>query len=259
MGRHLAAAVRVGAVAALLIGWGCGPSAREGVRGGREAAREAEWRWLSESKRALDAERDRLAGQQTVPATAAGQRAAAQLQVEAAAEELNRRLVDFINTDPPVPGEPLSPRQRDAIRMKSDEDVRVAREYIERGGDYRRALEILRSALVVDPGNRRLHQEIARAQAARYMTGARFAQVKEGMTAGEVSALLGAPNPKDVRAYPDKGVVAWFYPKGPAGSAAAVWFERRADGAHAVYKVDFDAVRAPAPGGEPEPAARTAA
>jgi hypothetical protein len=263
---------------------GCG-GAEETVAGGVSGARQAEWRWLEQTKRALDAQRERMATdartaasatpapvepldleQAVAPRAAApvrGERPAAgpalERQVEALVEEFNRRLVDFINADPPVPGEPLSPLQRQAIRMKSDEDVRVARAYIEDGGDYLRAFEILRSALVVDPDNEVLAQELERARSRRFMSRSRFAQVREGMTAEEVRALLGAPNPKDVRSYPDKGVVAWFYPKDPAGAAAAVWFERRADGGYVAYQSDFEAVRPPAPGPGAGPASRRAA
>ncbi len=274
----------------VVVAAGCGGRAEEAVAGGVAAARQAEWRWLEQTKRTLDAQRERLAAarakaaaapveppaQATAPPTATpqaaapvsgGQPAAAdsaaaasafERQVDALAEELNRRLVDFINADPPVPGESLTPLQRQAIRMKSDEDVRVARAYVEDGGDYLRAFEILRSALVVDPDNDLLKQELERARSRRFMSRARFEQVREGMTAEEVRALLGAPNPKDVRHYPDRAVVAWFYPKDPAGASAAVWFERRADGGYAVYELDFEAVRAPAPGSAEEPAARAA-
>lgn len=292
MRRHLGVVLRAGTLAVGLAGWGCGAPAHDAGVSGREAARTAEWRWLQATKTELDAERDRLAqagadglaaadlatgtaGQTPPPANAtaapgrgAGARAptpqdAHRRQIEIRTDELNRRLVEFLNADPPAVGEPLSPGQRQAIRMKSDEDIRVARGYVEEAGDYRRAFEILRSALIVDPENPRLKEELERTRSRRYMTAARFAQVAEGMTAGEVREVLGAPNPKDVRAYPDKGVVGWFYPKDPAGAAAAVWFARGADGAHAVYELDFAAVPAPGAGGAPEtreaPAARSAA
>lgn len=261
----------------------CGGRAEETAHGGVAGARQAEWRWLEQTKRTLDAQREQLAAaakatapaapavpvppapNQAVAPEAAGRLAAGpaaagsalERQVDALAEEFNRRLVDFINAEPPVPGEPLTPLQLQAIRMKSDEDLRVARAYIEDGGDYLRAFEILRSALVVDPDNELLAQELERARSQRYMSRARFERVREGMTAEEVREILGAPNPKDVRSYPDRAVVAWFYPKDPTGAAAAVWFERRADGGYSVYELDFEAVRAP--GGAERPAARRAA
>ncbi|MGH9362077.1 MAG: hypothetical protein ACRD2T_09180, partial [Thermoanaerobaculia bacterium] len=218
---------------------------------------------ISRTKRVLDAQRARLA------AKTAQDPAVLEIQIDLAAEELNRRLVEFINAEPPRQGAPLTSRQREALRLRSDEDIRLAREYIEDGGDYRRALEILRAALLVDPGNPRLAAEVTRAESGRYMSPARFSLVKEGMTAEQVRALLGAPNPHNVRDYPARGpnqrVVAWFYPKDAAGSAAAVWLALREAAKTApaesagpraglvVYQLDFDAVQA-----RPRPPARSA-
>jgi tetratricopeptide (TPR) repeat protein len=134
--------------------------------------------------------------------------------------------------------------------MKSDEDILLAREYIEEGGDYRRAIEIYETALAADPDNARLKQELEATKARRYMTAARFGQVKEGMTQDEVRRLLGSPNLQDVRVYPDRGVTAWFYPKDASGAAAAVWFQKKAAAAGMiaeVYLLDFDAIQPPAP------------
>ena len=75
-------------------------------------------------------------------------------------DELDRRLVDFINADPPREGEKPSGRLLAALRMKSDEDILLAHHFIEQGGDYRRAIEIYEAALAVDPDNPRLEQEL---------------------------------------------------------------------------------------------------
>jgi hypothetical protein len=140
------------------------------------------------------------------------------------------------------------------VRLKSDEDIVVAHQFIERGGDYRRAIEIYEAALAVDPANPRLRQELEKARGLRYMTAERFAGVKEGMTPDEVRAVLGQPNLHNVRDYADRGVSAWFYPKGPDGAAAGVWFQRK-DGGARVYELDFEAVPpAPASSASPGPA-----
>ncbi len=76
------------------------------------------------------------------------------------------------------------------------------------------------------------------------MTAARFSRAAPGMTADQVRAALGPPNAHDVRAYPDKGVVGWFYPR-EGGAAAAVWFDRR-DGAPTAYLCDWNALPLPA-------------
>jgi hypothetical protein len=219
---------------------GCGPADGKRQAEVRGPAVDTEWDWLQRTKRELDGRRARLSGVATEAQLAK--------QTEAIAREFNRRLVDFINADPPVQGEPLRERQQAAIRMKSDEDIVLARRFIERGGDYQRAIDIYREALVVDPANPRLREELARAQARRYMTRQTFAQIQEGMDQEEVRRLLGQPNLHNVRAYPDRGVVGWFYPRDASGAAAAVWFHLE-DGRYTVYLHDFDALR-PAP---PEP------
>lgn len=218
---------------------GCGPSADERQTARQSPAPEAEWAWLQQAKRTLDGQRAKLAG------GAAGDPELARRSAALAAE-FNRRLVELINADPPVQGEPLSERQQAAIRMKSDEDIRLARQFIAQGGDYQRAIDICKEALSVDPGNPRLREELARAQARRYMTRETFAQVKEGMDQQEVRSLLGQPNLHNVRDYPDRSVVGWFYPKDESGAAAAVWFHDDG-GRYTVYLFDFDALRPRSP------------
>ena len=93
------------------------------------------------------------------------------------------------------------------------------------------------------------------AQAQRYMTRETFAQLKEGMDQEEVRSLLGQPNLHNVRDYPSRGVVGWFYPKDESGAAAAVWF-RNDGGRFTVYLFDFDALQPRSPA-EPPGALRT--
>lgn len=206
------------------------------------AAADAEWAWLQTTRRELDDKRQRLAaaGQTPDPALAS--------DVERQTVELNRRLLEFINADPPVVGEPLSERQKTALRMKSDEDLLLAREHIEKGGDYQRAIEIYEDALAVDPDNPRLKSELEKARQRRYTTFEAFAQVKEGMKDAEVRTLLGRPNLHNIREYPERDVVAWFYPKGENGAAAGVWFEKKGEGL-VVYEADFEAIQP----GQPQP------
>ena len=139
--------------------------------------------------------------------------------------------------------------------MKSEEEIHLARTYIERGGDYQRAIDIYKEAMLVDPGNPRLKEALANAEARRYMTPATFAQARKGMDQDEVRRLLGQPNLNNVRTYPDRDVVGWFYPRDPRGTAAAVWFHKE-DGRLVVYLTDFEALnpQAPPQPGAPPPA-----
>jgi tetratricopeptide (TPR) repeat protein len=213
----------------------------------KDGAPEAEWAWLRKTRTELETRRARLAAS---PADPAGIKLAQETQ--ALSDEFNRRLVAFLNADPPVQGKPLTSRQREALGMKSDEDIHLAHTFIEQGGDYDRAIDIYQQALVVDPGNPRLREELARARGRRYMSRDAFAQIQKGMDQDEVRRLLGQPNLNNVHAYPDRGVTGWFYRKDATGAAAAVWFHKE-DGRLVVYLTDFDALQPQqaAPAGPP--------
>jgi len=207
----------------------------------RQTVESAEWTWLQGAKKALDTSRGQLAA---LPATDKAGREKAEKEIVARSEELNRRVVDFINAHPPVEGEKPTGRLLDAIRLKSDEDIVLAHQFIDKGGDYRRAIEIYEAALAVDPDNPRLKPELDSARAHRYMTAERFAAVKKGMTQDEVRAALGPPNLRDIRDFPERGISAWFYARDGDGRAAAVWFSKD-KGVYTVYQADFNALNAP--------------
>ncbi len=227
-----------------------------------DQAKEEEWVWLNDTKAQLDAKRQELAELQAQLAEAEEEPTAAEgEEVEAAGvapglhaqqleaeidelgEELGGRVVTFINADPPIEGEDLTERQLALFRMKSDEDMVMAQEWIEKGGDYRKAIEIYATALTYDPDNERLKAALAEAEIMRYMTEERFASAKKGMTQNEVRQALGQPNLHNVREFPERNVVAWFYPTGEGGSAAAVWFEPDKQEEFKVYKLEFEGVK----------------
>jgi hypothetical protein len=246
-GRRTACFVLAGLGCAVLLPAGCGPAPGPSVQHRRPAA-EAEGSRLERLKADLDVRRARLASAANA-ASATGKPADPNLTQEARetaalGQDFDRRLTELLNADPPVQGEPLNPRQTAALRMKADEDIETARTLIEHGGDYTRAIGIYQEDLALDPGNPRLRAELASAQARRYMTRTSFAQVKAGMDPETVRHLLGAPNPDNVRAYPEKGVTGWFYPRDAGGTAAAVWFHKE-DGRPAVYLADFNALAPP--------------
>jgi hypothetical protein len=230
------------------LGIGCGSRA-EPPAARQQPADEAEWAWLQKTVGQLAERRARLAAV-TDPKL---QDPKLQKETDGLADEFNRRLAEYINADPPVQGEPLTPRQKAALGLKSDEEIQLARKYLDQGGDFQRAIDILQQALAVDGDNPRLKAELARVQTRRYMTRATFAQAQKGMAPDEVRRLLGAPNLNNVRAYPDHNVVGWFYPRDASGAAAAVWFHRE-EGKLVVYLTDFDALRPPV-SPEPPPAA----
>lgn len=258
---------------ALMMSGACGES--EEVK--MAAAREAAWTELEAAKQVLDSKRQEVldlkeqiaamgeAEQTEAAETVEGAEDAAdtptleeltglfrEAETEAAdlAEKFGLQLVTFINEDPPVEGVPLSDLQKAAIRMKSGEDALLAQEYIDKGGDYRRAIEIYETALTVDTDNEEIQAKLEEAKALRYMTEDRFSAVKKKMTEDEVREILGAVNLRNIREYPERNVTAWFYPKEDNG-AAGVYFEKdKKSGELRVYEAKYDAVEAPKPGGE---------
>lgn len=225
-----------------------------------ELAQEAEWEALQEAKQALDEQRQKLRQMRQQVAAAAAEQgeegeqgdgvapptaaevAELESSITEAAEEFGGRLVNFLNDDPMTEGEPPTERQLAALRLKSAEDIALGKEWIEKGGDYKRAIDIYNNALKFDPDNEDLKQALAEAEAGRYMTQERFEMAKKKMTEAEVRAALGQANLHNVKPFPDKKTVAWFYPTDDKGSAAAVWF-REENGVNRVYRVKFDEVK----------------
>lgn len=248
-----------------LVATGCGG----GGRSEQELANEEEWTWLQETQQELNAKRQELVEVQAAAALAATEEVAdevaaeevegeavepvvdpvarlAELDEEVAAltEEYTGRLVGLLNADPMIEGEEPTERQLALLAMKSDEDIVLAQEWIDKGGDYKRAIEIYSTALVFDPDNAKLQAALADAGANRYMTTERFSQVKKGMTEDDVRQLVGQANLHNVRKYEDKGVIAWFYPTSETGEAAAVWFQPdKKTEVMTVYQVKFEAVK----------------
>lgn len=167
---------------------------------------------------------------------------------EMMSESYMTALVGVLNSANMIEGEPIPEPVLQVIRMKSAEDMMIAGEYIWEGGDYRRALEILDTALMLDPDNPDLQAARDQANADQYMTEERFAQVQKGMTPEEVRALIGTVNRHNLREYADKNVTAWFYRREDKG-AAGVWFEEK-NGEVKSYRVDFNAIAPPEEEGE---------
>jgi hypothetical protein len=245
-------------LATLAMSVACGGGAAK-----EDESKAEEWAWLTETHQTLEAKRQELADLRAEAMSAAVEEVAEgdaegaveevedlaprieQLsgEVEALTEEFGNRLVGFINADPMIEGEPASEQQIAALRMKSGEDIILAEEWIERGGDYKRAIEIISTALLYDSDNPDLKAALAQAEANRYMTEDRLAAAKKGMTEDQVRQALGQVNLHNIREYPDKDVVAWFYPTHEDGSAAAVWFQpNKKTGVLEVYQVKFEAI-----------------
>ncbi len=166
-------------------------------------------------------------------------------EIEETADKFNSRLIAFLNSpaNEIFEGEPLTERQAMAVSMKSSEDIELAAEYIEKGGDYRRAIDILQVTLQLDPENPEILAALEEARANRYMSEERFALAKKRMTEDEVRNVLGQVNLRNIRQFEERGVVAWFYATAKGGAAAAVWFQKdkKSDTLKA-YQLKYDAV-----------------
>src|SRR5581483_9841101 len=183
---------------------------RDGVTGRAAAARAREWATITAEKRALDVARTALreerARLRSAPVRADGtlaDEASASLQkdvdareraVASASRALEERLQRFATGFTVRAGEAPPPALVAAVHLKSDEDIAIAQEWIERGGDYRHALAIYEAQQRIDPAYAPLAEAIAHARDMRAVTPARCAQVRPGMSAVEVRALLGPVN-----------------------------------------------------------------
>lgn len=161
-------------------------------------------------------------------------------ETERLSSELGTRLVAFINDAGLVQGEEIPAEVQNAFRMKASEDLLVADEYGEKGGDWARAIAIAEELAKNDPGNEEIQQRLAFYNDMRYMTEERFAAAEVGMTPDEVKAVLGVPGRGNDREF-DNGTRAFFYLTGEDRGAAAVYFRPR-NGNLEAYKVDYTAI-----------------
>lgn len=231
-----------------LASWGCGPGGEERKAAELAAKLDAQWTAIEAAKKELTEKRAQLSA---LKANAGGADVSAQAQpladeIAKLGDAFTGKLVEFLNADPIVEGTPPNSRQQNALRLKSHEDLLVAQEYIDAGGEYQRAIDILQAALLADPDNPELKAALAEAKEHRYPTEAEFGQLKKGMSQDEVRALLGPVNLRNIKEYPDKGVTAWFYKK-EAGGASVVYFEhkgKKPDQPLVAYQWKWDAVKA---------------
>ena len=257
------------ALAAVVLLAACGGGAAK-----KDQAKAEEWAWLTDAKQNLDTKRQELAAlveQAEMEAAAVTEEVAEEMgapeevaeevgeavaevdlgaqiteleaEVETLTEEFANRLVAYINADPMIEGEPPTESQVNALRMKSAEDIILAQEWIVKGGDYKRAIEIVNTAMMFDENNPELAAALADFEANRFMTEEKFATAEKGMNEVQIRRALGQVNLHNIREYEDKDVVAWFYPTAEDGKAAAVWFQpNKKTGVLEVYQIKFLAI-----------------
>lgn len=93
-------------------------------------------------------------------------------------------------------------------------------QYVVKGGDYRRAVEILERTLEFDPDNLDALARLAEYQEMRYMAAERFTKVKRGMTEAEVEVerrILGKVYHSYVWTFRTEGVSRGSIRRTPSG------------------------------------------
>ena len=196
------------------------------------------------SQMAADAEEVELPEGQTIDDFKADLQAKVnnlQAETERLSQELEGRLVAFINDAGLVQGEEIPPEVQSAFRMRSSEALLVADEYGDKGGDWARAIAIAQDLLKNDPENEEIQARLDHYNDMRYMSEERFAAAEVGMTPDEVIAVLGVPGRGNDRDF-DNGTRAFFYLTGEDRGAAAVYFRERS-GEMQAYKVDYTAIQ----------------
>lgn len=196
----------------------CGPDGADEENGEVDAAaREAQVAALEHRQQELQAEREELRAALARIEAREAQEGDAEIDFEArsaelaaAGEQLGMEAAEFINADPPVVGEPMGELNQRALDVKAREDIELAREYIEQGGDYGRAIRIYEDILTMDEDNELALAAKAEAEGMRFVNDERFAQVEQGMTQAQVREILGPPFHRNIREYPDDGAAKAF-------------------------------------------------
>jgi hypothetical protein len=208
---------------------------------------------LEQAWDALDTLRDELLALDDTQRPTAAQAArrtelAAQVKVaeerfEAAYGADQSALAEFLNEA--LNTQPKSTATLEALRLYADSAIRNARDFIDHSGDYRRAIELLETAQsyhdavqAVVPDD--LSAALAHARDYRFLTRARFDQLRKGMNARDVRTLVGVPFYANVR-HSDVGgkrVASWLYGRDD-GEVAALYFDDRGT----LYAWKWDAKR----------------
>jgi hypothetical protein len=127
--------------------------------------------------------------------------------------------------------QPTSEETRAALALNAESAVRYAGDLIARSGDYRRAIELLRTARgyfadARQPTPLALAKALRHASEFEVVTRAHFSRLSRGMTAAEARAQVGVPYAGNVRRSQVLGreVTSWLY-RNDEGGATALYFD----------------------------------
>ena len=118
------------------------------------------------------------------------------------------------------------PESQKALRLYADETLFLARQAVERDGNYGQAQTLLQQALHYEKDDPSLVEEMARVKEFRYLTRKHFDALAKGMGMDQAKSLCGVPNPANIRDKREKGhlLTAWFYLREDQ-ETAALFFE----------------------------------
>ena len=158
-----------------------------------------------------------------------GKMSLAEAQFEAAYSADQSALAEYLNEA--LNTQPKAASTLEALRLYSDSALRNARDFVDRSGDYRRAIELLETATsyydAVGAGvPEDLTAALASARSYRFVTKPRFDQLTKGMTTSEIKALVGVPFYANIRhsEVGGKRVTTWLYGR-EDGEVAAIYLD----------------------------------
>lgn len=235
--------VTIAAMAGLALG--CGEKKAKGPVfdiAGEFAKVKAARTALTDARGRLETLRGKLADLQKLPRLTPEQ-SAEKTQLEAQLKEAQKVFDDAFNEDQSqlsaflnvvLNDETLraAPQTRQALDLYAEEALVNARDFMDRAGDYRRAIELLETAegyftavnLSPPPALLAIKEK---AKVFRYITKERFDQLKKGMTEEQVKAITGTPFYANVRESDVKGrkIVSWLFNR-QDGEVAGLYFEK---------------------------------
>lgn len=245
-------------VLALTVVLGCGGSTKEQSATADVAG---EFAKVQEARSALDAARSALTdvraeldalnakGNLTAEETARKGELEAQLldaqrAFDAAYEDDQNALSNFLNLALNDEAMKNAPQTREALRLYADGAIANAMNFMEVSGEYGKAIDVLQTAasyfeFIEAPVPEDLQATIEKAQRLRYLSKDRFDQITKGMTEAQVKAITGTPLYANVREAKAQGrtIISWLFPRDPAeGGAAAIYFDKGK-----VYATKWDA------------------
>jgi hypothetical protein len=161
---------------------------------------------------------------------------------EAEYENLQGALAEFLNTG--LNEFPDAEETRAALDIYAEEAILVARDMVEKAGDYKKATDhVANASMLYEQAGMAVYapllEEIRSFEEWRFITQERFDAVEKNMTMDQVKEVAGVPYYQNIQVDEKRGVETWLYRKAEGG-AAAIYFKIKTG---KVYNKNFDAVK----------------